>query len=190
MALGAQPNSTTVTAPARGAKLSRPAGHGHHALLHVGLPHLPQRHPRPAPEIDLRPELRRGHSGPVLLLLGVRHLFDSLRQGHRAHRLPKNDGRRPADHGTRSPALHSRRQCSVVSLVSCSTHHSGCRHHRAAGCCQSLRRGPGTGSHRFQSAESHPGLQFARDHRCPILSAGFSSSAQLSRPKLPTSCAL
>ena len=67
--------------------------------------------------------------------------------------------------GARRPAVHSRRQRSVVSLVSGSAHHSGGRHHRSAGRCQSLRRGLGTGSHRVQSPESHAGLQLAR-HYC------------------------
>ncbi len=131
-------------------------------VLHVGLPHLPERHPGSPPEVDLRLELRRGHADPVLLLLGVFRVLDSVRQDHRAHRLSEDDGRRPAHHGTGRAAVHSGGERAVVPAVSRGAHHSRGRYHRVAGIGESLRRSAGSGAHRVQPPESDAGVQFAR----------------------------
>ena len=79
------------------------------SILHVGLPHLPERHPGPSPEVDFRPELCQGDADSVCILLGLFRFFHSVREDHRRDWLQKDNGPGPLHHGPRRVVVYSRR---------------------------------------------------------------------------------
>ena len=159
MAIAAPNTSTTTTAPGTGQSYRRSAGHGDHALLHVGISHLPERHSGSASEIDFRPELFRGHVDSVCFFWGLLYFLDSFGQDHRLDRLPAVDGCGSAYDGPGSVSVCAGRQCSVLSVIPGCVDRAGCGNHVPAGGGESVRHGVGEARDSFKPAQSDAGVQ-------------------------------
>ena len=147
-----------------GTDYSRAIGHCYGVVFHVGLSDLPERHPRPASEVDIRPELRTSDADSVSVLFS---LFCVL--GAVVEVVNTIGYQRTMVAGLLTMAVGAFLFIPAAALVSFRfisdrPHGSGGGNHGSAGGCESLRGGVGKTRNGVEPAGFDTGIQLAGHH--------------------------
>src|SRR3984957_12150018 len=144
-----------------GTKLYGSAGYGHHAVFHVGIPYLPQRHSGAPPEVDFRFELRAGNVDSVCVFWRLFRFLDSVGKNNRLDGISAVNGGWSTYDGIGSFPLCPGGERSIVSIVPVRPHRSGRRNHLLTGCGKSLCHSVGEAGGSFEPTKLDTGIQLS-----------------------------